>query len=424
MMNNNAYILPVRYNNGDNYAIYAAPEAESHRYLQRVRRQTTPSEASFLEHIRNAAAAFRERASQRFTPAAERVGSALSTLGSNADQSPRPSLKERLSTFAEPIVSMVRESLASTRSKRDTTTGPMLRVKEYNPSNDQTRYTKYMNRHISRVELQAPEHHETDIKEMEKASHCHACGTKLTGSMCSHCGAYQPQYVEYIEGKRVAFYPGAVQDNEQQSMTDGPATRYIFDRYGHKYLEKNGKLRLVRSQPDYAGLADILNKNRDSLQQLNQSPGRIMPQPVDIVADLSKLVRELARERRQTNDSENKNQEKRSTTSMMANSPRSMYQLVPMEYDGHDGKIVVKNFDGQNEMDMTTDPKTNDEQHHESEMNTQEQHSNTMEKTAPTSQKFAQNNKEFEVLTFNDYKGTSEDDIRRVLEYLHPKEQW
>lgn len=428
-MNNNAYVLPVRYNDGGDYPVYDAPQDDSARYLHRVRRQTpspTPIptlDASILEHIRQRAAAFRERAAARLAPIAdgERVGSAWSQMGSNIERSPRPSLRERISTLAEPLVSMVRESFPMARSKRDTT-GPMLRVKEYNPSNDQTRYSKYMNKHMARVELPAPEHHETDIKEMERAAHCHSCGTHLTSSMCSQCGAYQPQYVEFIEGKQVPFYLGAAQteyNDEHQPMTDGPATRFIFDRYGHKYLENNGKLRLVRNQPNYAELADIMNQNRESLRQLNQSPGRLMPQPIHVAADLTKLVRDMAREPRQLDDAASKNQEKRSTAG-----PRSMYQGMPMQYDGHDGKLLVNMYD-KSQMESTTDPKMSDEQqkHQESEMNTQ-QDTNTMEKSSQTAQNFAKKDKEFEVLSFNDYKGTSDAEIRRVLEYLHPKEQW
>lgn len=418
--NNNAYILPVRYNNGDNYALYEAPQEESNRYLHRVTRQTSTADPSILEHLRNVAAAIRERAAARFAPAAERVGSALTALRTNADQPPRPSLRERISTLAEPIVSMVRDSMASTRSKRDTT-GPVLRVKEYNPLNEQTRYSKYMNRHLARVELPAPEQRETDIEEMEKASRCHSCGTKLTSSVCSHCGTYQPQYVEFIEGKQVPFYPGAVQPENQQSMTNGPTTRYIFDRYGHKYLENNGKLRLVRSQPDYATLAGIYQQNRDIIEQLNQSPGRLMAQPVDVVADLTKMVREMSREPRHSSNLESKNQEKRSTT---ADSPRSMYQVLPMQYDGQDSKLIVKVYDNKHEMDQTNnDEKLNDE-HHETEMSTDDS-TNTMEKTSsPTVQQFAKKDKKFEVITFDNHKGTPDEEIRRILEYLHPKQMW
>lgn len=445
---NNAYVLPVRYNNGGDYVVYELPQDEQSRYLHRVARQVpaapvvpvapvapvdagqTPSTidaAAIADRIQKVAAAFRERAS-RFIPSdsgsEQRVGSILgsrlaafdSTLGSTntADQSGSrvAAFRERFSTLAEPIVGVIRESFATAaRSKRDTMdaerrtnepTMPVLRVKEYNPSNEQTHYSKYMNRNMGRVALQTPEHHAKDIKEMEKCSHCHSCGTKLTTSMCSHCGQYQPQYIQYIEGRQVPFYPGAVQENQEQTTLSGvEETRFIFDRYGHKYLENNGKLRLVRNQPDYAGLASILNdkENEKVMKQINQNPGRLVEQPVDMVTDLSQLVRDLARYPRKAAASDA--------------TPRSMYQVVPMQYEGKDGKLVVKIYDSKNtETGVATTQTT--------------QTTNEMEKAQPDVKKYVKNNKEYEILTFNDYKGPEDgdDDIRRVLEHLHGKQQW
>lgn len=441
---NNAYVLPVRYNNGGDYVVYELPQEEQSRYLHRVARQapaaptdagqtpTTPDASAIAERIQQIATAFRERAS-RFMPAnsggEQRVGSILgsaldSTLGatnSGDESGSRPrvnvaALRERISTLAEPIVGMIRESFATAaRSKRDTMdverrtnepAMPVLRVKEYNPSNEQTRYSKYMSRNMGRVELQTPEHHAKDMKEMEKCSHCHSCGTKLTNSMCSNCGQYQPQYIQYIEGKQVPFYPGAVQENQQQTTVNGAeATRFIFDRYGHKYLENNGKLRLVRSQPDYAGLASILNENDKVMKQINPSPGRLLEQPVNVVSDLSQLVRDMARYPRNPRNAASDA------------TPRSMYQVVPMQYDGKDGKLIVKIYDNENKgMDVATT---------QTAATTTEDRTNEMEKTQPAVKKFVKNNKEFEILTFNDYKGTDgDDDIRRVLEHLHGKQQW
>lgn len=445
-MNNNAYVLPVRYNNGGDYVVYELPQEQQPRYLHRVARQApsdiapaplpqptqTIDPTAMTERFQKVAAVIREHANRFISNNSgdQRVGSILgSTLGAtfdsklgstnNAEQSGSrtvdvSAIKERFSSLAEPIVGIINKSFATVgRSKRDTMdaerrtseqgmTMPVLRVKEYNPSNEQTRYSKYMSRNMGRVELQTPEHHAKDIKEMESASKCHSCGSKLMSSVCSHCGTYQPQYIQYIEGKQVPFYPGAVQENQQQPQVNGAeATRYIFDRYGHKYLENNGKLRLVRNQPDYAGLADILNENDKVMKQINQTPGRLTAEPVSIVSDLSQLVRDLARNPRNAQSDAQ---------------PRSMYQIVPMQYEGKDGKLVVKIYDNKNkEMDVSTAPKVEA---------TTEERTNVMEKTQPTVQKFVKNNKEFEVLTFTDYKGNADDDIRRVLEHLHGQQQW
>lgn len=447
---NNAYVLPVRYNNGGDYVVYELPQEEQTRYLHRVARQapaapvapapagqtpTTPDASAIAGHFQRVAAAFRERAS-RFIPAnsggEQRVGSILgstlgasldSTLGSTntADQSDSraanvQALKQRISSIAEPIVGMIKESFATvSRSKRDTMdtehrtnepTLPVLRVKEYNPATDQSRYSKYMSTHQGRVELQTPAYHAKDIKEMETASRCHSCGTKLTHSTCSRCGQYQPQYIQYIEGKQVPFYPGAVQEDQQQqqaaaAVNGAEATRYIYDRYGHKYLENDGKLRLVRNQPDYAGLASILSENDKVIKQINQTPGRLVEEPVNLVSDLSHLVRDLARYQRNPRNA-----------ARDATSPRSMYQVMPMQYDGQDGKLIVQIYDAKKatqSVETTTEDRTNE-----------------MEKQEPDVKKYVKNSKPFEIISFNDNKPTEnvDDDIRRVLEHLHGQQQW
>lgn len=110
-----------------------------------------------------------------------------------------------------------------------------------------------------------PELQQNQEKEWEGYRQCHLCGSQLTGNVCQMCGhehTYQPpQYVEYVQGKPISFYPGACQTPAQSTP------RYVYDRYGHKYLENNGNLRLlmphhqeaiVGSQSDFAGLPDIL----------------------------------------------------------------------------------------------------------------------------------------------------------------------
>lgn len=447
------YVLPVRYNNGGDYVVYELPQDASTQQLSRTARQATlpqlPSLAPAAEAIQTryqswvnsepmkaVSDRFRERLS-RFS--ANNGDASEPKLGSALDVSSlRNRFSDRINSLAEPFVSQASKVVerftqnfglpaVSTRRRRDAPTTkeertemdkriPMLRVKEYQANraekDDTSKYTAN-----SRVELKANDKQESSLP-------CHACGSKLTASVCNRCGSYQPQYVEYVEGKQVSFYPGA--KRLEMTTESSPEPRYIYDRYGHKYLENNGNLRLIapqqhqeaivgdQHQPDFAGLADILNRNQEVIQQFNPVPGRIMPQPVDIASGAIELVRDLARrEVKRTDDSKT---EKRSTVQATENDkktserqiPRSMYQVVPMQYEGKDGKLVVKVYSAKN--DKPNESKTTA--------------TDSIDKSKPTIRKFNKDNKTFEVLTFEDYKNSSNEDIRQVLEHLHGKQPW
>lgn len=374
-----------------------------------------------------------------------------STLGSVFDPS---AMQDTFNQFADPFVQHATKLVEGfkqtfavpTRRRRDTDVRmPMLRVKEYEGGRDKSDkrsedYSKYLT--ASRVELKPSEKQEWNMKEAEKATQCHSCGTKLTESTCKRCGTYQPQYVEYIEGKPVSYYPGAVQAESTETPTAEP--RYIYDRYGHRYLENsnNGNLRLVApqyndqyqeaivadqpspyyaSQPDYAGVADILNRNREVIAQMNRTPGRLLPQPADYASGAIDLIRDLSRqtpiEKRETDEKEQKT-EQRMTTEWKKDVrplPRSMYQIVPMKYEGKEGKLAVKVYSSTKNSDKTKPSETT---------TTETESNNTNERSEPTVRKFTKNNKQFEILSFDDYKSTSDEEIRGVLDHLHGKQNW
>lgn len=401
--------------------------------------------------VQQAATAIRQRV-QQITAGRSDSGPTLgSALGSSSDRS---AAREKFLSFADPIVARatqmvddLRQNFAqTTRRRRDTDKRmPMLRVKEYESGRDKTEnHSKFMS--TTRVELKPSENQEKNLKEVEKATHCHSCGWKLMDSVCKRCGSYQPQYVEYIEGKPAAYYPGATPTKIDDYKPAEP--RYIYDRYGHKYLENNGNLRLiapqyqeavVSDQPDFAGLADILNQNREVIDQMNKAPGRLTPQPIDIASDTIDLIRDLARRDTKTNENEDEkrsskdrqrreyeeNSEYRMTTDEKKDewkSPRSMYQVVPMRYEGKDGKLVVKVYSAKN--DKTKSEARQYDEHNDKSSESQPKSTNSNDKSKPTIKKYKKNNKEIELLSFEDYKNTSNEDIRQVLEHLHGKQTW
>lgn len=484
---NHPYVLPVRYDNGGDYVVYELPQDTAAKHLHRTVRQVDPMMpitpaapvapmespmapvfAPLANLIQNplaplapllnggatdgqsgilapnaAAGQIAERFRSATTALRERIGRLSSggnggseTVGSTLNVS---ALKDKFSSIADPLMSQAskmidsfRDMASNMRSKRDVSDMrmPMLRVKEFDASRDSERYSKYL---TQRVELKTPEKQEVQLKEMEKAMRCHSCGSKLTESTCKRCGAYQPQYVEFVEGKQVSYYPGAAQEMKNDEKKSMESPRYVFDRYGHRYLENNGNLRLIApqyqeavvgDQPNFAGLANILSENREVIQQLNQDGERMIPQPVDAIAGFTKLIRQLARGRNADADRANRN-EKRSTHAVEKRpierkdektSPRSMYQVVPMQYDGQDGKLVVRVYAAPEEEAKKLAERT--------EQNVQENGETVMnEKSQPNVTKYTQNNKEFEILTFDDYKTSSDEDIRRVIEHLHGKQQ-
>ncbi|XP_055301972.1 uncharacterized protein LOC129568308 [Sitodiplosis mosellana] len=475
------YVLPVRYNNGGDYVVYELPQDASQQ-LNRKARQAGP-QLPAIPSLPPASDAIQSLINgDSFKAVADRIRERArklsggdqgeATLGSALDVS---ALRNRFSSIAEPFVSHATKiyenftqnfglPAVSTRRRRreapetseeqrrkmmDPKRFPILRV-EYEANSDKNEDISKHHTTTSRVELKASDQQESwNGKKVEKATLCHECGSQLSdhNSVCARCGSRPPQYVEYSTGRPVAYYPGA---NREPNTDSRPAPRYIYDRYGHKYLENNGNLRLivpqqhqeamVGEQPNFAGLADILRNHHEIIQQLNPVPGRLMPEPIDIASDAISLVQDLARREIKHTD---ENKEKRSTpeykqTSAAAEEskrhfPRSMYQVVPhMRYEGKDGKLVVKVYSSKNDK---TNPETNPRKYSPGQSKSattdaatataaEQRFDNMTEKSKATVHKFNKDNKQFEILSFEDYKNSSNEDIRQVLEHLHGKKAW
>lgn len=344
---------------------------------------------------------------------------------------------------------------------------PVLRVKE-RPSTCKT-IENLKRLSESRVSLRAPESIQylpelasTQSEDSEEWKHCHSCGSQLNDSVCRSCGAHQPQYVEYIEGRPVSFYPGAMREERpEESSPEKRVPRYIYDRYGHRYLENNGNLRLIA--PEYGQeamvgepqgfdtLKQIVEENKEVIEQLNRNgPNRMLPQPVDFAQDAIHFMHELARrdvennrtEDKQTTESKKAVDEPKADKEPKVNpksmgkhakdtrkqKPKSMYQILPMKYDGHDGKMVVKVYSAKdNSWKTDDDALKRDDDTKKSEWQpelteqSQEQwsHSDTADRSKPTVNKFNKNNKEYEILTFDHYSGNSEEEIQQILDHLH-----
>lgn len=128
----------------------------------------------------------------------------------------------------------------------------------------------------------------------------------------------RPIYVEFVKGEPV---PYAASPNGQHDATEGPPQtpqpdRYVFDQMGHRYLERNGNLRLVAPQPivinenENVGspryqptsqytevLEDILDHNQAIIKEINLNDGHLVSDPVDLTVDSLNFLHEITDQR-------------------------------------------------------------------------------------------------------------------------------
>lgn len=220
--------------------------------------------------------------------------------------------------------------------------------------------------------------------------HCNLCGVAMNDNVCKDCGTKnyhpsQPQFFEFVQGEPVSYQPAS----SQQSLKEGQGTansepmtqaqRYVFDRFGHKYSESNGKLRLIApaeykqsdeatvGQPNYAGLARIMDNNQEVIHQMNAfGPDRMTPEPLDLTLDAIDFIRDLARRQadysqkmRNTqsanSESMQENQDimtpefeselenlEQENINIYKNAQTNMYQIIPIMQDGKDGSLIIK----------------------------------------------------------------------------------
>lgn len=261
---------------------------------------------------------------------------------------------------------------------------PVLQVKER--PNETIENFKRLSE--SRVELYAPEclRHSPELpsepNDYEEPKKCNKCGTHLTeDSKCQSCGTHQSQYFEYVNGKPVSYHPKTTEKRSSESTNP----RYVFDRYGHRYLEHNGNLRLmapeshrdefVGSTPNYFGLRDILDQNREVMHDLNRNGPRMIPRPSEYIQDTIHYIHELAR--RDT---------KRTDSGDTKKKVKSIYQILPVRYDGKNGEMVMKVYSANDRED---------------EYRRNNQRTNVAEKSKPSVRKFRKNSKEYEILSFD-----------------------
>lgn len=278
--------------------------------------------------------------------------------------------------------------LDAMRTKRDTTeqsdqsgeNGPIMKINEKPMPCSTMESLKKESEY--REDLQRPEvlqfmpELQTDVERTRK--HCQFCGVPANEDVCNGCGKRnyhpkQPQFFEYIQGEPVSYQPRSAQQPEENQRSAESTPRYVYDRFGHRYTESNGKLRLMApaeyqqsadalvGQPNYDGLARILANNQEVLDQTNYAgPDRVLPEPLDFAEDTIEFIHELAR--RQANytkqyfasgtvpEAKSTNENVQLDTELSTieadtkpiNTKKSQYQIIPIKLDGQDGTLIVK----------------------------------------------------------------------------------
>lgn len=117
-----------------------------------------------------------------------------------------------------------------------------------------------------------------------------------------------PQYIEFVNGQASAFSPFS----GRASSPTAPSPRYIFDRFGHRYLENDGSLRLLApSRPDdgpiigsahddsyrpsnFNQLENILDHNSEFIDATNQGdPAHLIQDPIELVLDTLSFINDI-----------------------------------------------------------------------------------------------------------------------------------
>lgn len=134
---------------------------------------------------------------------------------------------------------------------------------------------------------------------------------------CSVCGGgtlmappplqpLPPQYIEFVNGQASAFSPISA----RSIPVSAPSPRYVFDRFGHRYLEHEGSLKLLApSRTDngpiigsaYEGgnrpfnqLENILDHNSEFIDETNQGdPEHLIQDPIGLVLDTLSFISDI-----------------------------------------------------------------------------------------------------------------------------------
>lgn len=329
-----------------------------------------------------------------------------------------------LKNFEKPVAPRERRSVADTSYAQPMT--PTLKVVEHESPccpviKDLKENTEYRSRVAQPDVIQYMPEVAVNAEDEIAQKRCPQCNAIVSDSVCTAClAAQQPaqsQFFRYVNGEPVPFVPRSTQSSPKRSA---PSDFFVYDRFGHRYEENNGNLRLIApeptefeadpetAQPNIAAFADIMNANADVVRDLNPfQDGRMISPVTDLAADAIDVVHDIARREVPESAVNATEPPKRSQDYR-----RSHYQIIPIRHDNRSGSLISK-LHSKND-----DSKANDRRQMSAHKWTVDRKNE--DGISPSLKKIKHNKKEYEILTIGTHQSEdSAEEFDRIMKYLH-----
>lgn len=264
---------------------------------------------------------------------------------------------------------------------------------------------------------------DVNAKDDRNQKQCQQCGCHLSGSSCKICAnvpeTIQPQYFTMVDGAPVPFTPRTVQTTSKRSAN---TDYYVYDRFGHKYEENNGNLRLIApdftvdpqtTQPNIEAFAQIMNANSEVIHDINQFHGDRMIAPVTyLAADALDFVHDLARREVKYVTKNEADQAPDSEQTKKVNNIKSLYQIIPIRHENKNGSLITK---------IPSNNASTDYQPANGNNESSRKWSTAAAAKNVSLQKINRNNKEYEILMVDgpQQSADSVEEFDKILKYLH-----
>lgn len=315
--------------------------------------------------------------------------------------------------FEKPVAPRERRSV--TETPNTTPLMPMLKVVEnQKPScpviQDLKENSEFRSRIAQPDVLQYMPEVGVNVDDETRPTRCPLCHGAVSDSVCLACARAQqpaqPQYFRYVNGTPEPFVPGMGQSAQKRSAQ---SNFFVYDRFGHKYEENNGNLRLLApefgedpqiGQPNIEAFSRIMNDNAEVMHDVNPFPGsdRMISPVTDIAADGLDFIHDMARREAVYPQDEASSPLKRPY------SRKSHYQIIPIRHENRKGSLISK-------------LSSNDDRI-ESSKSAADRKDGTEEK--PSLQKITKNNNQYEILTIDTHQSEdSAEEFDRIMKFLH-----
>lgn len=405
-------MLPVQY---DRFRRSAAAEEARERLKQKFN--------GHIETLKTLKVKTLDKFQQTKQFAQDQVSKIRSSIGPMLSK-PTEFVQGFIKNFEKPVVPRVRRSVGETSYTQPMM--PTLKVVD-NPQpccpviQDLKQNSEFSSRIAHPDVLQYMPEVGVNANDAANQNCCPQCGNQLSESMCKTCltcmqEPAQPQYFRYVDGAPVSFVPGNAQSPSKRSPQ---ADFYVYDRFGHKYEENNGNLRLITpeyyadpetAQPNIEVFADIIHANAEVMHDVNPFPDGKMSGPLsDFASDALDFVHDLSR--REAKHQQEYATELKTEPPKVPENTMSHYQIIPIRHESRNGSLIAK---------LQSKGDRNKNELRESIKKPVSTDKKDASGKSFTLQKINQNNNDFEILTIDTLQSAdSGEEFDRIMKYLH-----